>query len=136
MSLDVFLKKLEQMTELLAELETFLERPLDEFITERIVARAAERDFQLLVNLAVDINLYLIAERTGPRPTPVASRSSISSRWGSSSDPWPKRSVAAHGCATSSFTSTTSTSTWSSSIAPSASSWDPTDSTPGTSIAR
>lgn len=68
MSVDVFLKKLEQMTELLAELETLVERPLDEFLSDRIVARAAERDFQLLVNLAVDINLYLIAERAGTTP--------------------------------------------------------------------
>lgn len=75
MSLDVYLKKLEQMSELLGELEGLLGRPLDEFVRDRIVTRAAERDFQLLVNLAVDINLYLIAERA--RATPDSYRESF-----------------------------------------------------------
>jgi uncharacterized protein YutE (UPF0331/DUF86 family) len=75
MSLDVYLKKLEQMSELLAELEGLLGRAQDEFVRDRIVARAAERDFQLLVNLAVDVNLYLIAERA--RTTPDSYRESF-----------------------------------------------------------
>ena len=68
MSADVLRKKLEQIAELLAELEPLLARPLDEFLRDRIVTRAAERDFQLLVNLAVDVNLVLIAERGGTTP--------------------------------------------------------------------
>jgi uncharacterized protein YutE (UPF0331/DUF86 family) len=75
MPLDVYLKKLEQMSELVAELEGLLGRTLDEFVRDRIVARAAERDFQLLVNLAVDVNLYLIAERA--RTTPDSYRESF-----------------------------------------------------------
>ena len=68
MSLDVYLRKLEQILELLGELERLLEKPYSEFASDKIVCRAAERNFQLLVNLAVDINLYLIAERTGKTP--------------------------------------------------------------------
>lgn len=68
MSLDVYLKKLEQMLELLGELESLLARPYPEFESDKIVCRAAERNFQLLVNLAVDVNLYLVAERTGKTP--------------------------------------------------------------------
>ncbi len=68
MSLDVYQKKLEQILELLAELETLLEKPFPEYFADKIVSRAAERDFQLLVNLAVDINLYLITERAGKTP--------------------------------------------------------------------
>ena len=75
MSLDVYLKKLEQMSELLEELEGLLARSRDEFLRDRIVSRATERDFQLLVNLAVDINLYLIAERA--RSTPDSYRESF-----------------------------------------------------------
>jgi len=76
MSLDVYLKKLEQIVALLDELEALLERPQEEFIADHIVSRAAERDFQLLVNLAVDVNLYLIAERA--RSTPDTYRQSFS----------------------------------------------------------
>lgn len=32
---DVYLEKLEQMSDLVAELETLLERPLDELLTDR-----------------------------------------------------------------------------------------------------
>jgi uncharacterized protein YutE (UPF0331/DUF86 family) len=72
---DVYLKKLEQMAALVSELHSLLERPLDQFLADRIAARAAERDFQLLVNLAVDINLYLLAERS--RSTPDSYRESF-----------------------------------------------------------
>lgn len=68
MSLEVYFKKLEQILELLGELETLLERPYSEYAADRIVCRAAEGNFQLLVNLAVDVNLYLLAERTGRTP--------------------------------------------------------------------
>ncbi len=68
MSLDVYLKKLEQILELIQELEGLLEQPFVEYAADRIATRAAERDFQLLVNLAVDINLYLLVERSGKTP--------------------------------------------------------------------
>ena len=68
MSADVVRKKLEQIAALIAELETLLSKPLDDFLRDRIAARAAERDFQLLVNLAVDVNLALIEDRGGTTP--------------------------------------------------------------------
>jgi uncharacterized protein YutE (UPF0331/DUF86 family) len=68
MSRELYLKKLEQMLELLRELERLLDRPLSEYAADLVVTRAAERNFQLLVNLAVDVNLYLVAERTGGTP--------------------------------------------------------------------
>ena len=68
MSREVYFKKLEQIVELLRELEGLLQRPFEEYSADTIVPRAAERDFQLLVNLAVDVNLYLLAERAGTTP--------------------------------------------------------------------
>lgn len=41
---------------------------MEEYASGNIIPRAAERDFQLLVNLAVDVNLYLLAERLGKTP--------------------------------------------------------------------
>ncbi len=68
MSPEVYRKKLEQILELLGELEELLAKPFSEYAADRIACRAAERDFQLLVNLAVDVNLYLIAERGSRTP--------------------------------------------------------------------
>lgn len=75
MSRELYLKKLEQILELLDELEDLLRRTRSSPRADRIASRAAERDFQLLVNLAVDVNLYLIAERT--RRTPDSYRQSF-----------------------------------------------------------
>lgn len=68
MSRDVYFKKLEQMLELVGELEELLRRPFEEYASGTVLPRAAERNFQLLVNLAVDVNLYLLAERVGRTP--------------------------------------------------------------------
>ncbi len=68
MSRDLYYKKLEQILQLLRELEHLLRRPFEEYSIDTIVPRAAERNFQLLVNLAIDVNLYLLADRTGATP--------------------------------------------------------------------
>lgn len=62
MGIKIIFKKLDQIKELLNELEDFLDKPLKEFIKNFIVIRASERNFQLIVDLASDINVQIIAE--------------------------------------------------------------------------
>ena len=62
MSKELILKKLEQIKELLGELERLLAKPLPDFMRDLTVIRAAERNFQLAVELASDINTQILVE--------------------------------------------------------------------------
>ena len=65
---DLILKKLEQMGILLKELEGLLALPFPEFKGKFTNVRSAERDFQLIVELASDINAHTIAELGAETP--------------------------------------------------------------------
>ncbi len=60
MSKEVLLKKLDQIQELISELEELLSKPFDEFTSSFIYVRAAERNFQLVVDMASDINTHIL----------------------------------------------------------------------------
>ncbi len=62
MAHDLIIKKLEQMATLLKELEGLLALPFAEFKNQFTNVRAAERNFQLIVELASDINAHIVAE--------------------------------------------------------------------------
>lgn len=62
MSKEVVFKKLDQMRTLLGELGALLEKSFEEFRRDSTTVRAAERNFQLLVDLASDINTQLLIE--------------------------------------------------------------------------
>jgi uncharacterized protein YutE (UPF0331/DUF86 family) len=68
MSRDLILKKLEQMGTLLSELKELLALPFPEFKAKFTNVRSAERDFQLIVELASDINAHTIAELGAETP--------------------------------------------------------------------
>ena len=62
MSHEIILKKLEQMKVLLGELKELLNLPFSEFKKKFTTIRSAERNFQLIIELASDINAHIIAE--------------------------------------------------------------------------
>lgn len=68
MSRDFILKKLDQIKTLIDELLTLINKPLDEFKEDFTIVRSAERNFQLIVDLASDINTHILLERGGPAP--------------------------------------------------------------------
>ncbi|MBI2050539.1 MAG: DUF86 domain-containing protein [Parcubacteria group bacterium] len=68
MSKEVIIKKLEQLGILLKDLEPLLRMPKDEFENDTVVIRAAERNFQLIVEIASDINTAILIEETGKTP--------------------------------------------------------------------
>lgn len=68
MSKEIILKKIEQLKALLAELESLLQKGAEDFINDTVVIRAAERNFQLIVELAGDINTTLLVDKTGKTP--------------------------------------------------------------------
>ncbi len=68
MAHEVIVKKLEQIGELLNELERLLSVPDAEFEKNLVTVRAAERNFQLVVDLASDINTQMLLERGKPTP--------------------------------------------------------------------
>lgn len=59
---DLIVKKLEQMKKLLSELRQLLDLPYSEFKKAFTNIRTAERNFQLVVEFASDINTHIIAE--------------------------------------------------------------------------
>ncbi len=65
---EIIFKKLEQIKSLLAELERLLKKPYRQFSGDLTILRAAERNFQLVVELACDINATLLIEKTGRTP--------------------------------------------------------------------
>ena len=68
MSHDLILKKLEQMRILITELKELLVLSFPEFKKEFTNVRSAERNFQLIVELASDINAHTIAELGAETP--------------------------------------------------------------------
>lgn len=62
MSKELILKKIEQLKELLAELGKLLETPLEQFADDLKTIRAAERNFELMVEVASDINTQLLLD--------------------------------------------------------------------------
>ncbi|TSC77452.1 MAG: hypothetical protein G01um101429_1049 [Parcubacteria group bacterium Gr01-1014_29] len=62
MSHEFIEKKLEQVRVLLGELDTLLKKPFDAFEKEFVTVRAAERNFQLIVDLASDCNTHILME--------------------------------------------------------------------------
>lgn len=65
---EIIRKKLEQIGELLKELERLLAKPFFEFKKDSVIVRAAERNFQLLVDLASDINTQILVEHNQKTP--------------------------------------------------------------------
>ena len=63
MSHDLILKKLEQMASLLVELKSLLDLTFSEFKKSFKNVRSAERNYQLIIELASDINAHIIAEK-------------------------------------------------------------------------
>ena len=76
MGLEIIHKKLEQMRVLIDELEMLLSNTFTASQSGMITIRAAERDFQLIVEMASDINTMILIEKTGE--TPDSYRSSFS----------------------------------------------------------
>ncbi|GEM_PF-878747 len=68
MGSELIFKKLEQITQVLNELERLLDIPLEEFVRDLTAVRAAERNFQLAVDLASDVNAQILMERGGKTP--------------------------------------------------------------------
>lgn len=65
---EFLVKKLEQMKLILHELNSLLVLPFSEFKKQFTNIRTAERNFQLLVELASDINAYIITRSGGETP--------------------------------------------------------------------
>ena len=68
MSKEVIIKKLEQLKALIDELGRLLDQDWDAFRDDLVKLRAAERNFQLAVELASDINTTLLIDKTGKTP--------------------------------------------------------------------
>ena len=68
MKTEIIEKKLEQIKVLLKELKGLLAKPFSLQGFGMIIIRAAERDFQLVVDTASDINMVIVAEKTGKIP--------------------------------------------------------------------
>ncbi len=68
MSKDLILKKIEQMKVLLTELGSLLGLPFSEFNKAFTNVRTAERNFQLIIELASDINTHLVVENGKETP--------------------------------------------------------------------
>ena len=68
MSHDFILKKLEQMQTLIVELKELLVIPFPEFKKKFTNVRSAERNFQLIVELANDLNTHVVVESGAETP--------------------------------------------------------------------
>ncbi len=65
---EVLLKKLERIKILLADLERLLVKPIEAHLGDKTPILAAQRIFELIVELASDINTSLILDKTGKTP--------------------------------------------------------------------
>ncbi len=61
-------KKLEQISAFIAELHAWTARPFAEFAANTTLVRASERNFQLMVELASDINAKILIVKTKKVP--------------------------------------------------------------------
>ncbi|MCX6738771.1 MAG: DUF86 domain-containing protein [Candidatus Parcubacteria bacterium] len=60
---EILIKKIEQIDLLLRELEEFTSSPFEEFQKNISDVRASERNFQLIVDLASDVNTEILLKR-------------------------------------------------------------------------
>ena len=65
---EIIFAKLEQIENLLRELEQILSVPFDRFSSSTITVHAAERTFQLIVDISIDINTQLLLEHSKKTP--------------------------------------------------------------------
>lgn len=65
---EVLLRKIERIKVLLNDLEALLDHPFVFYENNKVSLRAAERNFELMVELASDINTSLILDKTGQTP--------------------------------------------------------------------
>jgi uncharacterized protein YutE (UPF0331/DUF86 family) len=72
MSKELILKKIEQLKALLKELKELLETPLPQFTNDFKTIRAAERNFELIVEIASDVNTHLLLEAGKKTPDTYA----------------------------------------------------------------
>lgn len=68
MAEEILQKKLDQMAMVIRGLEKWLACSLEDFKNNEMVMRAAERNFQLMVDIACDINGQILLERGVPAP--------------------------------------------------------------------
>lgn len=68
MESEIIYKKIDQIGQVLTELERLLATPLTDFTRDLTAIRAAERNFQLAVDLACDINTQIMIARGGKIP--------------------------------------------------------------------
>lgn len=68
MAKEILFKKLEQILTLLRELGPLLNRSFADFTKDTLVVRSAERDFQLIVDIAIDVSSQIIIEKGGKAP--------------------------------------------------------------------
>lgn len=68
MDKDILFKKLEQILALLRELRPLLDRTFRDFAKDTLVIRGAERDFQLIVDIAIDVNSQIVIAQGGKAP--------------------------------------------------------------------
>ncbi len=61
-------KKLEQIGAFISELRTWTARPFAEFVVNTALIRASERNFQLMVEVASDINAKILIAKTKKAP--------------------------------------------------------------------
>lgn len=65
---EIILKKLEQIEKLIDELEAILSESFSDFEKDIVSIRAAERNFQLIVDVASDINTQILLEKGEKTP--------------------------------------------------------------------
>ena len=68
MNHELISKKLEQIKEVMNELERLLRVSIGEFVRDLTAIRAAERNFQLAVDMASDMNTHILLELGGKTP--------------------------------------------------------------------
>jgi len=68
MDKETIYKKIDQIKNLLKELDKTLSLPFDKFIKDLNIIRASERNFQLMVDIAIDINSQIIIEKDAASP--------------------------------------------------------------------
>lgn len=79
MSPEIITKKLDQIELLLQDLENLFSRTFDILKKDTTFIRAAERNFQLIVDLASDINTQLLIEKG--QKTPDTYKQSFAEMW-------------------------------------------------------
>lgn len=68
MNKEAVYKKLQHIKDLLTDLERLLGHPLAKFLKNIDTIRSAERNFELMVETADDINAHLLTDKTGRTP--------------------------------------------------------------------